>query len=89
MEEAGGFKNVSFEVTNEAQKKWIEDGLLRNMETAFAGILGSGKVHLFVTVKPSEEIAHKVYMPAEKAQELMSANPEVMNLVKDLGLDAN
>ena len=89
MEEAGGFKNVSFEVTNEAQKKWIEDGLLRNMETAFAGILGSGKVHLFVTVKPSEEIAHKVYMPAEKAQELMNANPEVMNLVKDLGLDAN
>ena len=89
MEEAGGFKNVSFEVTNEAQKKWIEDGLLRNMETAFAGILGSGKVHLFVTVKPSEEIAHKVYMPAEKAQELMNANREVMNLVKDLGLDAN
>ena len=25
----------------------------------------------------------------EKAQELMNANPEVMNLVKDLGLDAN
>ncbi len=89
MVEADGFKDVSFEVTNEAQKKWIEDGLLRNMETAFATILGSGKVRLFVTVKPAEEIGHKVYMPAEKAQELMNANPEVMNLVKDLGLDAN
>ncbi|MBR4822647.1 MAG: DNA polymerase III subunit gamma/tau [Bacteroidales bacterium] len=89
MEEADGFKDVSFEVTNEAQKKWIEDGLLRNMETAFATILGSGKVRLFVTVKPAEEIGHKVYMPAEKAQELMNDNPEVMNLVKDLGLDAN
>ena len=89
MVEADGFKDVSFEVTNEAQKKWIEDGLLRNMETAFATILGSGKVRLFVTVKPAEEIGHKVYMPAEKAQELMNDNPEVMNLVKDLGLDAN
>ena len=89
MVEADGFKDVSFEVINEAQKKWIENGLLRNMESSFAEILGSGKVRLFVTVKASEEIEHKVYMPAEKAQELMNANPEVMNLVKDLGLDAN
>ena len=57
--------------------------------SASSTILGSGKVRLFVTVKPAEEIGHKVYMPAEKAQELMNANPEVMNLVKDLGLDAN
>ena len=89
MEETDGFKNVSFEVTNEAQKKWIENGLLRNMENVFARILGNGRVHLFVTVKPSEEVEHKVYMPAEKAQELMKSNPEVLNLVKDLGLDAN
>ena len=59
------------------------------METSFAKILGTGKVRLFVTVKPVEETAPKVYMPAEKAQELMNTNPEVLNLVKDLGLDAN
>lgn len=87
--EEDGFKNVSFEVVNEAQKAWIENGLLRNMETSFAKILGTGKVRLFVTVKPVEETAPKVYMPAEKAQELMNTNPEVLNLVKDLGLDAN
>ena len=87
--EADGFRNVSFEVTNEAQKIWIEKGLLHDMETSFARILGSGKVHLFVTVKPAEDAAPKVYMPAEKAQELMNTNPEVLNLVKDLGLDAN
>ena len=87
--EEDGFKNVKFEVTNEAQKNWIENGLLRIMETSFARILGNGRVHLFVTVKPAEESAPKVYMPAEKAQELMNTNPEVLNLVKDLGLDAN
>ena len=89
MEESDGFKNVSFEVTNEAQKKWIENGLLRNMETSFARILGNGRVHLHITVKPSEEVENKPYMPAEKAQELMNSNPEVLHLVKDLGLDAN
>ena len=89
MEESEGFKNVSFVVTNEAQKKWIENGLLRNMETSFARILGNGRVHLHITVKPSEEIENKPYMPAEKAQELMNSNPEVLHLVKDLGLDAN
>ena len=87
--EEDGFRNVSFEVTNEAQKQWIENGLLRNMETSFARILGNGKVRLFVTVKQVEENAPKVYLPAEKAQELMNTNPEVLSLVKDLGLDAN
>ncbi len=89
FEEGDGFKTVSFEVTNEAQKKWIENGLLRTMENSFARILGNGKVRLGITVKPSEEIEKKVYMPAEKAQELMNSNPEVLHLVKDLGLDAN
>ncbi len=89
FEESDGFKTVSFEVTNEAQKKWIENGLLRTMENSFARILGNGKVRLGITVKPSEQIEKKVYMPAEKAQELMNTNPEVLHLVKDLGLDAN
>lgn len=85
--EEGGFKNVSWEVTNEAQKKWMENGLLRSMESDFASILNNAKVHLSVTVKPSEEVEHKVYMPAEKAQEMMKGNPEILHLVKDLELD--
>lgn len=87
--EEDGWKNVSFEVTNDAQKAWIENGMLRDMESSFSAILGSSRVRLSVTVKPVENIAPKVYMPAEKAKEMMNANPEVLNLVKDLGLDAN
>ena len=89
MQEEGDFMNLSFEVVNEAQKQWIEKGLLRNMENSFAEILHSGKVHLFVTVAESEEVEKKVYLPAEKAQELMNTNPEVRGLISDLGLDAN
>ena len=87
--EEDGWKNVSFEVTNDAQKAWIENGMLRDMESSFSAILGSNRVRMSVTVKPVENIAPKVYMPAEKAKEMMNANPEVLNLVKDLGLDAN
>ena len=87
--EEDGWKNVSFEVTNDAQKAWIENGMLRDMESSFSAILGSSRVRMSVTVKPVENIAPKVYMPAEKAKEMMNANPEVLNLVKDLGLDAN
>ena len=76
-------------MTNDAQKAWIENGMLRDMESSFSAILGSNRVRMSVTVKPVENIAPKVYMPAEKAKEMMNANPEVLNLVKDLGLDAN
>ena len=89
LAEVDGCKNVCFEVVNQAQKAWIENGLLREMENAFSEILGSGKVHLYVNVKPSEEVEHKVYLPAEKAQELIKTNSEIRNLVKDLELDAN
>lgn len=89
LAEVDGFKNVCFEVVNQAQKAWIENGLLSDMERAFGEILGSGRVHLFVNVKPSEEVEHKVYLPAEKAQELIKTNSEIRNLVKDLELDAN
>ena len=89
LSEEDGFKNLSFEVVNEAQKQWIEKSILRNMENTFAGILKNGKVHLFVSVEPVDDSVRKVYLPAEKAQELMNTNPEVRGLISDLGLDAN
>ena len=36
---------------------------------------------------PEEEQGPRIYMPAEKAEDLMSKNEEVRRLVVDLGLD--
>ena len=85
--EEDGRKVVSFTVTNEAQKKWIEERILRDLEGKFARLTGCGKLRLEPTVLPEEEQEKKIYMPSEKAEDLMSKNEEVRNLVVDLGLD--
>ena len=86
VSEDGGVKVLTFSVTNEAQKKWIEDNLLRSLESNFVRIVGSSKIRLAVdTVVTVEQT--KVYMPADKAKEMISANPEVKDFVIDLGLD--
>ena len=85
--EEEGRKVVAFTVTNEAQKKWIEERILRDLEGKFARLTGCGKLRLEPTVLPEEEQEKKIYMPSEKAEDLMSKNEEVRNLVVDLGLD--
>ena len=85
--EEGGRKVVAFTVTNEAQKKWIEERILRDLEGKFARLTACGKLRLEPTVLPEEEQEKKIYMPSEKAEDLMSKNEEVRNLVVDLGLD--
>ena len=85
--EEDGRKVVAFTVTNEAQKKWIEERILRDLESKFARLTGCGKLRLEPTVLPEEEQEKIIYMPSEKAEDLMSKNEEVRNLVVDLGLD--
>ena len=85
--EDGGRKVVYFTVTNEAQKKWIEERVLRDLEGRFAKIVDCGKLRLEPTVVPEEEQGKRIYMPSEKAEDLMSKNEEVRNLVVDLALD--
>ena len=85
--EEDGRKIVSFTVTNEAQKKWIEDRILRDLEGKFARLTDCGRIRLEPTVLPEEEQGKKIYLPSEKAEDLMSKNEEVRNLVVDLGLD--
>ena len=80
-------RTVTFMVVNEAQKDWVESKLLHDLEGRYRRIIGSSKVYLRVDVQPSEAQEQKVYMPSDKAKELMSENDEVKNLVKDLGLD--
>ena len=85
--EEEGRKVVSFTVTNEAQKKWIEERILRDLEGKFARLADCGRIRLEPTVMPEEEQGKKIYLPSEKAEDLMSKNEEVRNLVVDLGLD--
>ena len=81
-------KSVFFTVSNAAQKKWIEDKILRDMENAFREILSCRKVNLHVDDIPEEELGgKKPYMPEEKAKDLMDKHPEVRAFVADLGLD--
>lgn len=84
--EEDGFRVVSFEVSNEAQKNWIETNLLRKLESDLVRIVGS--THLRLEVATAQYVDQKVaYMPADKAKELIATNPEVKELVVDLGLD--
>ena len=78
---------VTFCVVNEAQKEWVESKLLHELEGTFRRIVGSSKVYLRVDVTPDDAPQEKIYMPSDKAKELMAGNDEVKNLVKDLGLD--
>jgi hypothetical protein len=78
---------VTFRVVNQAQKDWVESNLLHELEGDFRSIVGSAKVYLRVDMIPDEAPQPKIYMPSDKAKELMAGNDEVKNLVKDLGLD--
>ncbi len=86
--EGNGVKSVFFSVSNAAQKQWIEDKLLRELETSLREQLSCLKVNLHVDDVPEEEAGEKKpYMPEEKAKALMEQNPEVRAIVADLGLD--
>ena len=85
--EEDGRKVISFTVTNEAQKKWIEERMLRDLEDRYAKLCACGKIRLEPVVPVEEEQAPRIYMPTEKAEDLMSKNEEVRQLVVDLGLD--
>ena len=80
-------KLVRFTVTNEAQKKWIEERMLRNLEERLAKIVGDKRFRVEPSVVQEEPKAPVIYLPTEKAEDLISRNEEVKNLVVDLGLD--
>lgn len=85
--EKDGYKQVDFFVLNLAQKKWVEDVLLRELEGKLQKSLGSSKVRLGVEVIPEEKVEKKIYMPQDKAKVMISSNEEIKNLVKDFDLD--
>ena len=80
-------KCVIFSVLNMAQKTWIEEKLLRELEGTFRKLAGSSRLYLMVDVVPDEQSEAGPYTPSEKAKDLMEKNAEVKNLISDFGLD--
>ena len=78
---------IRFSVASEAQKKWIEDRILRDLEEKLRSLCSCSRILLEPEVAAEEEKAALKYMPAEKAEDLISKNEEVRHLVVDLGLD--
>ncbi len=87
ISENDGVKIVDFTVKNEAQKQWIEEKLLRDLEGKLRGLLGTPKVNIIVSVTPEEEIEKVPYMPEEKAKDLMDKNPDFKAFAAELALD--
>jgi len=88
VREEDGVKLIDFLVLNEAQKQWVEEKLLRDLENRIRELLACPKVNILVSVTPVDESAEKVpYMPEEKAKDLMEKNPDVRAFVADMGLD--
>ena len=87
ISENNGVKQLEFFVTNDSQKQWVEEKMLRELEKKLRDLLNCSKVNVVVSVIPMEESEIKPYMPEEKAKDLMEKNPEVRAFVADLGLD--
>ena len=87
LNEENGVKQVEFFVTNDAQKQWVEEKMLRELETKLRELVSCTKVNVLVSVTPIEETEKVPYMPEEKAKDLMEKNPDVRAFVADMGLD--
>ena len=88
VREDNGVKVVEFLVLNQAQKQWVEEKMLRELETKLRELLLCRKVNIVVTVPVEPENTEKTpYMPEEKAKDLMEKNPAVREFIADLGLD--
>ena len=87
VKEENGVKTVEFFVTNESQKQWIEEKMLRELEYKLRDLVGCLKVNVQVSVTPMEEIEKVPYMPEEKAKDLMDKEPAVREFIAAMGLD--
>jgi DNA polymerase-3 subunit gamma/tau len=77
---------VTFIVTNDAQRAWIESNKLHELEGKFQKLLGRPGVKLCVAAAQFKD-EKVIYTPEDKAKYLMENNPEVIDIISDLGLD--
>ena len=87
VKEENGIKFVEFFVTNDSQKQWIEEKMLRELEGKLRDLTGCLKINVLVSVIPIEEGEKVPYMPEEKAKDLMEKEPSVREFVAAMGLD--
>ncbi len=85
--EQDGTKVLSFYVVNVAQQEWIKEKILSEFESKMRRLLGTAKIRLEVLVTPDEEVKKINYTQQEQAAALIQDNPEVKNLITDMGLD--
>ena len=80
---------LTFFVSNSAQQEWIREKALTRMEAALRKELRNSKVKIDVQIyeSPSGNKDTTPYMPVDKAKFLAAKQPELNELVKDLGLD--
>ncbi len=86
ISEVDGIKNVCFTVANDAQRGWIEQNKLRDLEGRLRKALSCSAVNLSVS---SVQYAEKkiIYTPEEKIRDMAESNPEVKSLITDLSLN--
>ena len=83
-----GKQIVRFFVKNLAQKQWIEEKLLHELEGNLCKVAGVHGLKLSVEVPQEEDSGEKtIYMPEEQAEDLMKKNQNVRDLVKDFELN--
>ena len=86
--EEEGLRIVKFYVSNAAQKSWIEEKMLRNLESTLRKDVSSLRVNVVVDVVEDTDAGPKApYMPEEKAKDLIERNNDVAMFVAELGLD--
>ena len=84
-----GNRSITFKVDNQAQKLWIEEKLIKEMEGRLRDILGTSRVRIFVDVIPQTEQPQTAYTAEEKARELVKDNKNVRDFITEMGLDIN
>ena len=88
IREEDGVKVVELFVTNDAQKQWLEEKMLRAMENKIRELVACPRVNILISVIPDVESGEKKpYMPEEKAKDLMEKEPSVRDFVVAMGLD--
>ncbi len=86
LSDTDGVKAVCFTVANDAQKGWIEQNKLRDIESRLRKALSCSSVNL--TVKSVQYADKKIiYTPEEKIGAMAKNNPEVKGLIQDLSLN--
>ena len=87
ISEKDGVKFVSFFAMNTAQQQWLQESMRSQLEEKLMRKLQSSKVKLIIDLAVDEPKEAVPYTAKEKAEALMTTNPEVKELIKDFGLD--